>query len=123
MAIAYGGVKRRIECMEPVEAIIGKLTKKSNITGVTRYGRTSAYIGYQRATGPANRFQCKTESKVSNSAAAEETRQKFATALTNARSALADPTQRATLQKQFQAQTVYRTLQGFAMQYYYKRLE
>ena len=98
-----------IKLEAPFQAFRGKICKHSKIIFAQRKGtnytsqicnpRTKAYSAEELAR-----------------------QQKFATALTNANTALADATQKAAYETAFKAQSKYKTLRGFVIAQEYARL-
>ena len=98
-----------IKLEAPFQAFRGKICKHSKIIFAQRKGtnytsqicnpRTKAYSAEELAR-----------------------QQKFATALTNASTALADATQKAVYETAFKAQSKYKTLRGFVIAQEYARL-
>ena len=98
-----------IKLEAPFQAFRGKICKHSKIIFAQRKGtnytsqicnpRTKAYSAEELAR-----------------------QQKFATALTNANTALADATQKAAYEAAFKAQSKYKTLRGFVIAQEYARL-
>ena len=98
-----------IKLEAPFQAFRGKICKHSKIIFAQRKGtnytsqicnpRTKAYSAEELAR-----------------------QQKFATALTNASTALADATQKAAYETAFKAQSKYKTLRGFVIAQEYARL-
>ena len=98
-----------IKLEAPFQAFRGKICKHSKIIFAQRKGtnytsqicnpRTKAYSAEELAR-----------------------QQKFATALTNANTALADATQKAAYEVAFKAQSKYKTLRGYVIAQEYARL-
>ena len=98
-----------IKLEAPFQAFRGKICKHSKIIFAQRKGtnytsqicnpRTKAYSAEELAR-----------------------QQKFATALTNANTALADATQKAAYETAFKAQSKYKTLRGFVIAKEYEKL-
>ena len=98
-----------IKLEAPFQAFRGKICKHSKIIFAQRKGtnytsqicnpRTKAYSAEELAR-----------------------QQKFATALTNANTALADATQKAAYEAAFKAQSKYKTLRGFVIAQEYAKL-
>lgn len=111
------GTKRRIETVAPVGAVIGDMGNKSGKKyDPKRYGMNKKYVGYQKAWGPANRFQVRTkemEISAAKSAQVLQHRLKFKTVCTSTRERLSDPNKRQMDQAGFAGQTKYATLYGY----------
>ena len=119
MAVGKLGTKRRLECMLPIEAVVGTIGSKSGEKykyDPDRYGTVAKMVGYQKAWSPTNRFAVrvkKMEISTANLPAVTAHRTKFRTVagLTHERK-----TNPATLQMDqaaFKAQTKYATFWGF----------
>ena len=112
MSVITEGTRRRMECIAPVEAFIGKFDKKAK-TANTRYGGSGFVVGFQRATGAANRFSYRVKGLGKASQEQTQLRAKFKAVSQSARERLLDPSKRQQDEKNFKKQTKYGTLWGY----------
>lgn len=117
MSVITTGTKRRLECMAPVEAVIGVVgEKKSGNINPSRYGAADKVIGYRRSYGAANRFRVWNGKYV---VSAEKRGQvlahqaKFRAVAQLARLRLMDAQHRQQDEINFKKQTQYGTLFGY----------
>lgn len=114
--------RRRLVCVMPLEAIIGKIApSKERVTKSNPGFR--CFVGYQRGTSMFNRYQVKTNARQRAFDEAElNNQQKFKVAQKNARLALLDPEEYARLSLAFSKQTKYSTLYGYTFAQEYAKL-
>lgn len=112
MSVIKKGTRRRMECIAPVEAFIGKFDKKAT-TANARYGGNGYVVGFQRATGPANRFAYREKGVGDPSTQQTLIRTKFAAVVQSTRERMMDVTKRQQDEIAFKKQTEYGTLRGY----------
>lgn len=117
MSVIKTGTKRRLECVAPVEAVIGIVgAKKSGNFDPKRYGANNKVVGYQRSYGAANRFRVTNgiyEVSANKIASVRAHQAKFKAVCQNTRLRMMDAQHRQQDELAFKAQTKYGTLFGF----------
>lgn len=113
--------KRRLVCVMPVEAIIGKIAPADQTVSKDNPG-FKCFVGYQRGNGIFNRYQVKKNPRRNPYAENEKNLQ---TAFTNAvkatRQRMMDPDQSLTDQIAFSKQSKYKTLYSYVFNQVYKK--
>lgn len=117
MSVIEIGTKRRLQCIAPVEAVIGKIGKgNAGLYDVHRYGGVNCFVGYQFANTGANRFRINTgkynldPTKKASVIAAQA---KFAAVSQATSERLLDPQKKQVDKLAWSKQTKYRTLFGY----------
>ena len=102
--------KRRMVCVMPIEAVIGKLCPRDQKVNRDNAG-FKCFVGYQMSNSVFNRFRVMSRPR-STAVTTDETQQrnKFKAAVTATRTRMADPEKYAQDLAAFQAQTKYKTL-------------
>lgn len=114
--------RRRLVCVMPLEAIIGKIAPSKERVSKSNPG-FKCFVGYQRGTSLFNRYQVKTHGRQRAFDDMElSNQQKFKIAQKNARAALLDPEKYAQLTLAFSKQTKYSTLYGYTFAQEYAKL-
>ena len=113
--------KRRMVCVMPIEAVIGKMAPKNQRVNRENAG-FKCFVRYQVGTSVYNRYQVKSRPR-STAVTPGETqhRQKFATVLKATRARMQDPVQAAQDQLAFAAQTKYKTLYSYVFNQEWKK--
>lgn len=114
--------KRRIVCVMPVEAVIGKIAKVNEKVSQRNPG-FKCFVGYQRGDAIFNRFQVKVNSrKASYSMDEIGLQQKFKAAVENTWRRMQDSSHQSADQLAFSKQTKYRTLYGYIFSLEYSKV-
>lgn len=108
---------RKLNCMAPVESMVGKLTQVKNKTNDEGSG-ARVYVGFVRKTQVGiNRFACKIYGGVYKSAATEtaarQRQAKFRAVSQAAHERKIDPLKKPADEAAFKAQSKYKTMFGF----------
>lgn len=112
--------RRRLVCVMPVEAIIGKIAPADQKVSTSNPG-FKCFVGYQRGNGIFNRYQVKKNPRLRAYEQDELNRQKaFADAVKATRQRLLDPDQNLTDQIAFSKQSKYKTLYSYVFNQVYK---
>lgn len=102
--------KRRMVCVMPIEAVIGKMCPRDQKVKRDNAG-FKCFVGYQMSNSVFNRFRVMSRPR-STAVLPEETqhRAKFKTAVTATRARMQDPVKYQQDLAAFQAQSKYKTL-------------
>lgn len=114
--------KRRMVCVMPIEAVIGKMAPKNKKVNKDNAG-FKCFVGYQVGTSVFNRYQVKSRPR-STAVTPDEMqhRQKFATVLKATRLRMQNPEQSVSDQMAFAAQTKYKTLYSYVFNQEWKKV-
>lgn len=113
--------RRRLVCVMPVEAIIGKIAPADQKVSKSNPG-FKCFVGYQRGNGIFNRYQVKKNPRLRAYEQEELNRQKaFTDAVKATRQRLLDPDQNLTDQIAFSKQSKYKTLYSYVFNQVYKK--
>ena len=105
--------KRRMVCVMPIEAVVGKMAPKDQKVSRDNAG-FKCFVGYQRIGSVFNRFQVKANPRSTSVGGAEIAhRNKFSAAVKATRQRLMDAQQSAADKLAFSKQTKYKTLYQF----------
>lgn len=105
--------KRRLVCVMPVEAIIGKIAPADQKVSKNNPG-FKCFVGYQRGNGIHNRYQVKVNPRRTDFTQDEKTQQqKFKAVVKATRARMQNPEQSVQDQLAFSQQTKYKTLYSY----------
>lgn len=111
--------RRRLVCVMPVEAIIGKIAPADQKVSKSNPG-FKCFVGYQRGNGIFNRYQVKKNARRKDYAEEElDLQKKFTDAVKATRQRLMDPDQNMIDQLAFSKQSKYKTLYSYVFNQVY----
>lgn len=119
MGVGKKGTKRRLECMLPIEAVVGTIGNKSGEKykyNPDRYGTVAKMVGFQKSWSPTNRFAVrvkKMEIAAANLPAVTAHRTKFRNVAALAHERMTDPNKRQMDYAAYKLQTEYATFWGY----------
>lgn len=113
--------KRRLVCVMPVEAIIGKIAPADEKVSKDNPG-FKCFVGYQRGNGIFNRYQVKKNPRRNPYGEIEKNLHiAFTNAVKATRQRLKDPDQSLADQVAFSKQSKYKTLYSYVFNQVYKK--
>ena len=114
--------KRRMVCVMPVEAVIGKLCPRDQKVNRDNAG-FKCFVGYQMSNSVFNRFRVMSRPRSTNVTEMETTlRAKFKVAVTATRTRMQNPEQYQTDMVAFSKQTKYKTLYQYVFNQEWSKL-
>ena len=114
--------KRRMVCVMPVEAVIGKLCPRDQKVNRDNAG-FKCFVGYQMSNSVFNRFRVMSRPRSTDVTEFETSqRAKFKTAVKATRARMLDPTQYQTDMVAFSKQTKYKTFYQYVFNQEWSKL-
>ena len=115
--------RRRMVCVMPVEAIVGKMAPKNQKVNRNNAG-FKCFVGYQLSGSVFNRFQVKSRPRTTPVSTDEQNlRTIFTTVVKATRTRLADPEKMLQDQQAFAKQTKYKTLYQYVFNQEYDKVK